>query len=207
MLQINAITPGLYKLLKSLMARPELNDFALAGGTGLALQIGHRISVDLDLFSSMDFEPEMLLSQLKEDFTIELYNTSRNTLNTQINTIKVDILAYKYPLLNSMILEENIRIYSIEDIAAMKLSAISSRGSKKDFYDIYFLLKKYSLMELLDFYKRKFETNQYYHIIKSLLFFEDAEADPDPKIVEQRITWSEIKKDLEKKIKQYLEKY
>ena len=65
MLQINAITPGLYKLLKSLMARPELNDFALAGGTGLALQIGHRISVDLDLFSSMDFEPEMLLSQLK----------------------------------------------------------------------------------------------------------------------------------------------
>ena len=87
----------------------------------------------------------------------------------------------------------------------MKLSAVSSRGSKKDFYDIYFLLKKYSVTELLNFYKRKFKTDQYYHIIKSLVFFEDAEEKPNPMLMNSKLTWNDIKSTIENEVRQYLE--
>lgn len=206
MLRTDAIAPEPLELLGRLMLRPELQDFALAGGTGLALQTGHRLSVDLDLFSARDFEPEVLLDRLRDEFRTELHNISKNTLNLHINGTKVDLLTYKYPMLNSLIQEGNIRIYSMEDIAAMKLSAVSSRGSKRDFYDLYFLIKKYSLSELLDFYKRKFETEQYYHVIKSLIFFDDAEGEPDPRLINSNLTWKMIKSELENAVREYTSK-
>ena len=206
MLRTDAIAPETLDLLGRLMVRSELQDFALAGGTGLALQIGHRLSVDLDLFSASDFEPEVLLDRLRDEFRTELHNISKNTLNLHINGTKVDLLTYTYPMLNSLIQEGNIRIYSMEDIAAMKLSAVSSRGSKRDFYDLYYLLKKYSLSELLDFYKRKFETEQYYHIIKSLIFFEDAETEPDLKLIQSNLSWDMVKSGLENAVREYTSK-
>ena len=206
MLRTDAIAPEPLELLGRLMLRPELQDFALAGGTGLALQTGHRLSVALDLFSARDFEPEVLLDRLRDEFRTELHNISKNTLNLHINGTKVDLLTYKYPMLNSLIQEGNIRIYSMEDIAAMKLSAVSSRGSKRDFYDLYFLIKKYSLSELLDFYKRKFETEQYYHVIKSLIFFDDAEGEPDPRLINSNLTWKMIKSELENAVREYTSK-
>jgi len=206
MLRTDALAPETLELLGRLMLRPELQDFALAGGTGLALQTGHRLSVDLDLFSARDFEPEVLLDRLRDEFRTELHNISKNTLNLHINGTKVDLLTYKYPMLNSLIQEGNIRIYSMEDIAAMKLSAVSSRGSKRDFYDLYFLIKKYSLSELLDFYKRKFETEQYYHVIKSLIFFDDAEGEPDPRLINSNLTWKMIKSELENAVREYTSK-
>ena len=204
MLQINTVTVAALKLLKKLMVHKSLKEFSLAGGTGLALRIGRRISDDLDLFSLNDFSEEQILQDLKSDFNIQLNNISRNTLNLQIDDIKVDILSYKYPLLEKIEIIENIRFLSIKDIAAMKLSAISSRGCKKDFYDLYFILKDYTLNELLEFYKIKFKTDQFYHILKSLVFFDDAELEPDPLLLDKDITWEFVKTTFEKTVNDFI---
>lgn len=204
MLQINTVSEAALKLLKKLMAHTSLKEFSLAGGTGLALRIGRRISDDLDLFCLNDFSEEQILQNLKSDFNIQLNNISRNTLNLQIDDIKVDILSYKYPLLEEIEIIENIRFLSIKDIAAMKLSAISSRGCKKDFYDLYFILKDYTLNELLEFYKIKFKTDQFYHILKSLIFFDDAELEPDPRLLDKDITWEFVKTTFEKTVNDFI---
>ncbi len=205
MLQTNALTPDTWGLLNRLMAHPSLNDFALAGGTSLALRLGHRISVDLDLFSTKNFSAETLLQELREDFKIDIQNISKNTLNLQIDGIKADILAYKYPLLEDIETIDNIRLFSVPDIAAMKLSAVSARGSKKDFYDLHFLLKQYPLPALLDFYKKKYQTDQYYHILKSLIFFDDAEDEPEPRRLQQTVSWEAIKSRFEKTVRALIE--
>lgn len=204
MLQINTVTGAALKLLKKLMAHNSLKEFSLAGGTGLALRIGRRISDDLDLFCLNDFSEEQILQDLKSDFNVQLNNISRNTLNLQIDDIKVDILSYKYPLLEEIEIIENIRFLSIKDIAAMKLSAVSSRGCKKDFYDLYFILKDYTLNELLEFYKIKFKTDQFYHILKSLVFFDDAEIEPDPLLLDKDITWEFVKTTFEKTVNDFI---
>ncbi len=204
MLQINTVTVAALKLLKKLMVHKSLKEFSLAGGTGLALRIGRRISDDLDLFCLNDFSEEQILQDLKSDFSIQLNNISRNTLNLEIDDIKVDILSYKYPLLEEIEIIENIRFLSIKDIAAMKLSAISSRGCKKDFYDLYFILKDYTLNELLEFYKIKFKTDQFYHILKSLVFFDDAELEPDPLLLDKDITWEFVKTTFEKTVNDFI---
>jgi hypothetical protein len=203
MLYYQAIDRQALDLLNRLLTNPQLKHFALAGGTGLALQIGHRLSYDLDLFNSDDFNPEIILQGLSNQFQVKLIQSEINTLNLVIDDIKVDLLAYKYPLLRSIVQEENLRIYSIEDIAVMKLSALSARGFKKDFYDLYFLFRKYSLNELLSLYQNKFSANQIFHIIKSLIYFDDADNEPDPVILEE-ITWLQIKNEIDKKVKEYL---
>ena len=204
MFQVNAITPTTLKVLNKLMAHPSLSDFALAGGTALALRFGHRISVDLDLFSPKDFSAETLLQELREDFEVDIQNVSKNTLNLLMNGIKVDILVYKYPQLEAIDTIDTIRLFSIPDIAAMKLSAVSSRGSKKDFYDLYFLLKQFPLPMLLNFYQKKYQTEQYYHILKSLIFFDDAETEPEPRLLQKALSWDEIKIEFEKVVRAFV---
>jgi len=203
MLQKHAVNPEALNLLERLLSIPELNTFALAGGTGLALQLGHRMSMDLDLFTPIDFVPDLIAGRLRSEFDVELQNASRNTLNLNIDKIKVDLLTFKYPILNPLISVGSLRIYSMEDIGAMKLSALSSRGSKKDFYDLYFILNEYPLADLLNFYREKFETEQEYHIIKSLIYFEDAEDEPEPMLIKKNITWDTLKLELEKIVRDY----
>jgi len=175
------------------MNSSELKDFALAGGTGLALQIGHRISYDLDLFNQKSYNEEKLLQSLSNSFKLEVINKEANSLNLFLEGIKVDLLSYRYPLLESIQIIDGIRIFSIKDIAAMKISAISSRGSKKDFYDIYFILKIYSLEKIIEFYLNKFSMEQYYHVLKSLIYFDDAELEPNPELLAKAPSWPDIK--------------
>jgi len=204
MLQIDAAGPNTISLLQDLMSTRILKDFSLAGGTGLALRMGHRISVDLDLFCTKDFTPEQILQELQSDFNIQINNISKNTLNLIINEIKVDVLSYKYPLLKEIEIEQGIRMFSVEDISAMKLSAVSSRGSKKDFYDLYFILKIYSLSQLFEFYKKKYQTDQYYYVLKSLIYFEDAELEPDVQLTKTMHSWNDVKRFFEKTVKEFI---
>ncbi|MBN2423833.1 MAG: nucleotidyl transferase AbiEii/AbiGii toxin family protein [Calditrichaceae bacterium] len=203
MLQKQAVDKPVLKLLSDLMNVDILQSFALGGGTSLALRLGHRISADIDLFTNEDFNPDMLLQELKKSFDIQLISTAKNTLNTTINTIKTDILAYKYPLLGKVETIDNIRLLSIKDVSAMKLSAVASRGSKKDFYDLYVLLQQFQLKELIAFYELKFSTDQYYHILKSLVYFDDAELEPEPIAVWENLNWNDIKKFFIKLIQNY----
>jgi len=185
------------------MRSDVLKDFILVGGTALALQIGHRRSDDLDLFTHDSFEPKLLAAELRRIIDLEITAEADNTLNALIGDIPVDFIRYDYPYIGEIIITDNIRLASKEDIACMKLSAIASRGSKKDFYDIYFLLNEYSLEEMFSFYERKYQSSERFHLLKSLVYFDDAEDEPDPMTL-LPVEWNAIKKKLQDAIRLYM---
>jgi len=151
--------------------------FYLAGGTGLALQIGHRDSVDFDFFISKDFDTTILYKELLDIFLNgEIVKTleEKNSLNVFINEeIKLSFLKYSYPLLDSTLDEENFTIASVIDIGCMKLSAIVGRAMEKDYVDLYFILQKISLQTLLEKAKKKMPDLDSNLILKSLIYFDD----------------------------------
>ncbi len=157
------------------------NDFYLAGGTGLAMQIGHRDSIDFDFFTPRDFDTKKLFSSLKEVFTgykIVKIQEEKNTLTVLIDQeIKLSFFTYKYPLLKKTINEDNLHIASIEDIGCMKLSAITGRASNKDYVDINFILQTIGLKTLLKHAAKKFPDLDGNLILKSLVYFNDIEKE------------------------------
>lgn len=192
MLQTQTIRPELLELLKKIMSSELFKNFNLVGGTSLALQIGHRFSIDIDMFGNSEIDELEFIEELSNFGTVLVLKKSKNIIIFSINGVKVDFVNYKYPLLEELITEENIRLVSDRDIAAMKLNAIAGRGSRKDFIDLYFLLKKYSLKELLDFYKKKYLDGSEFMVLKSLTYFEDAETEEIP-IMFEPIDWDKIK--------------
>ena len=175
MLQTRTVEPGTLELLKVLMSINQIDQFYLVGGTALALQLGHRFSVDLDLFTPQPFDKTGLLDMLNETFDIMVESEGTSMLITNINSIKVDFVKMSYPILFPPIIEEGVRMLDIKDIAPMKLKAVTQRGSKKDFYDIYYLLDHLSIDEILGLFKEKFKQHEVFHVIKSLSYFDDAE--------------------------------
>ena len=143
-------------VLKGLMVSKPLDNFVLVGGTALALQIGHRKSIDLDFFTLYAFDPDLLLADLSSDFTPVLLQKSALSLICTIAGIKVDFIQFRYPFIRPIREEEGIRMLSLEDIAPMKLDAVSGRGSKKDFYDVYFLLQYFTLEKMFQLYQEKY---------------------------------------------------
>lgn len=193
MLQVCAIAPDTLELLKKLQAMPALADTRLVGGTALALHFGHRLSVDLDCFGNFDPEiiTEILASENFNDFTIIADN--RIIKHYVINRIKVDLVKYdRYPWLENIVLDGQVRLASLKDIAAMKIAAITNRGSRKDFVDLYFLLGKFPLKEIIDLYQTKYFDTDIWFAIRSLSYFEDAEQEEMPKMLIPA-TWDEIK--------------
>lgn len=203
MLQYSTVDPRTLELLKSLMSFPALYDFNLVGGTALSLQLGHRKSIDLDLFGSPQFDANELYINLSKLGFTALNFSSKNSLGLFIDDIKVDIIRYDFPLINPVLLIDSIRLLSIQDIAAMKLSAIAKRGSKKDFWDLFFILKDFSIQQVLGFYEQKFGKESLFFVVKSLSFFEDADLEPDP-IKLTDVTWSEIKLAIKSQLKDFL---
>lgn len=194
MLQTRTIEPGTLELLKRLMAMPPLEPFYLVGGTALALQLGHRISVDLDLFTSQPFDKTELWSVLTQAFDeVTLESEGGSMLITNINQVKVDFVKMSYPILFPALETEGVRMLDIRDIAPMKLKAIAQRGSKKDFYDIFFLLDLLPLEEMLHVFRDKFRQQEVFHIVKSLTYFDDAENYANPLVFDQSVTWSSVK--------------
>jgi len=189
------------------MDHPDLKDFFLVGETAIALHLGHRISVDLDLFTQTDFDPVKLKSHLNGKYSISSSNSDVNTLITLIKfnkeNVKVEFISYKYKLLKPVKEEDSIRLLELEDLIPMKLSAIAGRGAKKDFYDIYFLLKKFSLSKMIELFKKKYETENTFHLLKSLTFFDDAELEPEPELF-RNIEWQEVKNQILKEVNSIL---
>lgn len=200
MLHTSTVEPGTLGLLKKLMAEPELQAFNLVGGTALSLRIGHRQSYDLDLFG---YPPEldipMLASILRPYGDIEQLTASKNIFSALVNGIKVDFVRYQYALLRPVTVQEGIRLASLEDIAAMKLAAVTGRGRKRDFADIFFLLNYFPLTEMLDLYMEKYPDGNRFLVMKSLNYFEDAEQDNDPLFL-QKADWANIKQTLDKAV-------
>jgi len=182
-------------LFEKLSDQSWIRDFYLSGGTALALQNRHRKSIDFDFFTSAYFNTSKIISNITDIGKFELFTGSESTINGMLNNVQISFFKYKYPLINKSNDYKNIRIVDPIDIAAMKLEAISGRGSKKDFVDLYFLLKTYSLNTLFEAYQKKynFEIANNYHLMKSILYFKDADREPMPVMME-KIEWSEIKK-------------
>ena len=201
MLQTRTIEPRTLELLKRLMAFPPIEPFFLVGGTALALQLGHRVSIDLDLFTPQPFDKELLLNALFSEFDISVESEGDQLLLTYIEEIKVDFVKMGYPILYPTVEVEGIRLLDIKDVAAMKLKAIAQRGSKKDFYDIYFLSEILPLAEMLTIFKTKFAQFEVFHIVKSLTYFEDAENFADPIVFDKKVSWTKVKKSIADQVK------
>ena len=181
------------------------NDFYLAGGTALAIQLGHRLSIDLDWFSAKDFSPTDLRDILSRSGAFELTEEDEGTLHGLLDGVRVSFLRYAYPTLFPFVEFEGVQLADERDIAAMKLDAVSSRGSKKDFIDIYFLLEKYSLLELFGFFEKKYSAIKFnkLHILKSLTYFENAENEPMP-VMLKPVSWGAVKQKMAAEANQIL---
>lgn len=192
MLYLETVESSTLELLKKLQRLPVLEQTRLVGGTALALQLGHRKSIDLDFFGTVDCEAEYLRESIAGIASLTILKESPHIHIYIVDGIKVDIVNYKYPWLDDVVLEQGLRLVSVSDIAAMKITAIIGRGTKKDFIDIAFLLHHFSLEEILHFYAAKYNDSSVFMAMKSLAYFDDAETDPMPDMFVNQ-SWQQVK--------------
>lgn len=203
MLQLQAILPDTLELLRELSAQAEMRGMRLVGGTSLALQFGHRQSVDLDFFGKPAVDQDGILSMIERMGPYKLRNRTNSILQLIINGVMVDIVDYShYQWIDEPLCEDALILASPRDIAAMKINAIEGRGSRKDFIDIFLLLQHYTLEELLFFYSQKYPNFSIFRALLSLTYFEDAEVEAMPKMFIP-ISWDEIKKHIVDAVKKY----
>lgn len=173
-------------------------DFYLAGGTGLALYFGHRDSIDFDFFSPLDIDTAKLFADLKKVFSehkILKVQEENNTLTVFIDKeIKLSFFTYKYPLLDKLKNEDNLKIASVLDIACMKLSTIVSRATNKDYIDLYFILHKIPLSKILLKMPKKFPDLDTNLVLKSLVYFSDIEFGSIKFKNKNKLVWSTLEK-------------
>jgi predicted nucleotidyltransferase component of viral defense system len=179
------------------MADKRLEDFILVGGTALSLQMGHRISVDVDLFINRDFESEELREYLERTYHIETDYLAFATVKGEIEGVQVDCIAHSYPWIRPFVEEEGIRLSSIEDICAMKLNAIAGNGTRiKDFVDVAYLSSLFSLRQMLSFYEEKYHANPLMPL-KGIVFFDDVNKAAPVKMTDGKpLDWKKIEKRL-----------
>ena len=191
MLHESAVPVILLKILRDLSPRLVHAGFSLAGGTSLALRFGHRMSVDLDFFTTEPSAAEALAAHLGQAAG-RILDRSSGSLQLLVEGVKLDCLRHDYPVLAPPEKIDGIPLWSVEDVAAMKLNAITNPGAKKDFIDVATLLGRFSLREMLDLYSAKYAPANLFLVIRSLAWFDDAENDPDPVIL-SGTSWPETK--------------
>lgn len=198
----NALLPATAEIVQKIAGAAFLKPFYLSGGTALALHLGHRESEDLDFFTTETFDPQHLQSEIQKVGQLESVEIAEGTLNTFLDTVKLQFLHYPYPLLESTIDWEGFSLSSVLDVACTKIITISMRGSKKDFVDLFFLLREYSLQELFEKVDQKYQGVKYNrtHLAKSLIYFEDADIQPMPRML-QNVRWEEVKATITQAVK------
>ncbi len=203
MLFFETIDSATLDLLIKLQGCTVFSDLRLVGGTALALQIGHRKSIDIDLFGTITADEYEISKQLRAVGEITELRKSQNINVYLIEGIKVDIVNYHYPWLEKQIRESHLTLAGIKDIAAMKLAAITGRGTKKDFIDLYFLLQRFSLSQMLEFYSEKYSDGSEFLVLKSLAYFEEAETAEEPLMLKTG-NWIEIKSTIKSNLEDFL---
>ena len=193
MLSYQTVESHTLELLKKLMAEPSLTGTRLVGGTSLVLQYGHRNSIDLDFFGTIDDDPLSIRECLETIGHVSVLKETKSIRIYDLDKVKIDFVDYsRYQWLTEAITEDGLRLASPKDIAAMKVNAIEGRGTRKDFVDIYFLLQHYSLDEILGFYQEKYPEHSVFRALMSLSYFEDAEKQMMPKMF-SKVSWDEMK--------------
>src|SRR3989338_10211953 len=182
----------------------DIKNFYLSGGTALSLLLGHRESEDLDFFTKNSFQPQLLQQKLLRLGVLENVQIDEGTLNLYLNKVKLQFLYYPYNLLEEFIPWNGVNLSSMIDIACTKLVTISMRGSKKDFIDLYVILRQVSLEELFAKLDKKYTNVEYNHthILQSLVYFNDADNQPMPRL-RKDFSWEEIKNSIVKQVKTF----
>lgn len=203
MLSFQTVESNTLELLKQLQAFPVLKETRLVGGTALALQYGHRMSVDLDLFGHIQSTPDQIIDTLRCVGEIEILNKTSHIIQMVIKGIKVDVVNYEwYDWIDDPVCEDGVVLASPKDIAALKVNAIVGRGTKKDFIDLFVLLQHYTMTEIMTYYKQKYPDYSEYRAVLSMTYFADAEQQSMPKMFIED-TWETIKKYIINEIKTY----
>lgn len=203
------LSPTAQKTLALLGESGLLKKAYLAGGSALALHLGHRYSHDFDFFSRYHLNTQNLVKELSQRGKFEKEMVSSDTILGVFRGIKFSFFYLEYPLIKKTKSFLNIALADSADIGAMKIAAIVDRGTKRDFVDLYFLVqKKYSLEQILAFYEQKYQklSENVYSILKGLSYFEDAEASQMPSLIE-KISWLEVKKLFQKEAVRLGKKY
>ena len=195
MLHLSTLDTTTLELLRKLQSIPALCKTRLVGDTALALQIGHRKSIDLDFFGKIEVEKDELVIALEQIGALTVLKESPRIHIYLLNNVKIDIVDYQYSWVDDVVVKQGIRMASLKDIAAMKVTAIIGRGTKKYFVDIAFLLRYFSMNDILDFYSQKYPDGSIFMAMKSLAYFDDAEEDIMPYMLTD-ITWENIKQQI-----------
>ena len=207
MLSLQTVLPDTLELLKVLMQQPLLKDMRLVGGTSLALQYGHRRSVDLDFFGMTTEDVDELTDMMRECSKDLVKGSCTKRIKTYfLNGVKVDVVNYDYTWIDDVVEGGALRLASPKDIAAMKVNAVMGRGTKKDFIDVYFLLQHYSFDELIKFYLQKYTDGSEYRALLSMSYFADADPQPMPYMYQQ-VDWETIKNEIRLQVATYNSKH
>lgn len=203
------VKPDTFRLIQQLQALPDLKEFYLVGGTALALQLNHRNSIDIDLFTRNEFENDQIIDYVKSSgFSFDVLYNFKNTIIGYINKVKVDFITHNYPFVLAPIQQEGITYLSLQDIAAMKLNAISNSGKRlKDFIDIYFLLGHFSLNEMIGFYTVKYPNFNPLIPLRAVSYFNDIDPNLDPPQLKKKLSLAEIKKRISDSVLHSRKKY
>lgn len=192
----SAVSAATRKDLEILTRAGIISGFYLAGGTALAFLLSHRESYDLDFFREYEFDENALVAKLEKAGTFSLEKKETGTVRGAFGRTLVSFFHYPYPLLEEPSIRDGIPLASCVDIACMKLDALASRGARRDFIDLYFLLHEpqFSLGKLLQFFGKKYASLNFnvLHIKKGLVYFADADAEPMPRLI-RPVEWQAVK--------------
>ena len=208
MLHEGCVPERLLTLLRKLASEPVFEDFFLVGGTALALQIGHRLSVDIDLFTQNELNIPEITRYLVKNHSgkYQLLNSQKMIFQVSIEGIKVDFVQHPFELVEPVYHDNHLSYLGIKDISAMKLHAIETTGDRaKDFVDVYFLLQEIPLDKMFDYYKKKYSTDNIFNAKRSLSFFDDVPEGSwkEVNIMNKKITAVMIKKTIISAIHEY----
>lgn len=201
MLHEETVEAGTLALIRRLTADNVLKDFVLVGGTALSLQLGHRKSIDSDLFTARGFDPKLVGGHIDVAYKGEKITVLGNSVFAKIDGIKTDIIAHRYEWIQPVKEIDGIRMASLEDIAAMKLNAIVNSGQRlKDYFDIHFLLEQRSLGELTAAYAAKYPEMNVTIAKNALLYHKEIDFKVDLELLDKELKWAEVKKRLKEAV-------
>jgi len=212
MLQEGCVSEKLLKLLRKLQKEKILKDYFLVGGTALALQIKHRKSYDIDLFTQKELQIQEIEKYLKQRYSgkYQILNTRNMIYQVMINDIKVDFVHHPFELVEPVYNDSQIKFLGKKDISAMKLHAIENSGNRaKDFFDVYYLLREIPLYKMFDYYKIKYYTENIFNAKRSLGFFDAVPKESWQEIltINQKVTANIVKKTILSAIQEYNDNY
>ncbi len=205
MLHYQTVTPDLLTVLKFLMSREEIKHFRLVGGTSLALQIGHRRSIDIDMFTDQPFEIRDLQYVLLEQYPdMEVRWQGQNGFTCSVRGIKIDFFNWRSRFITDPVSEDGLRLLSKEEVSAMKLEAVTSRKEKKDFIDVACLLRHFAIEVQLQFFAQKYPFISPQFVLESLMAVDQADNSLEPQMLID-YSWPQVRNDISDAVKKFVE--